>query len=706
MSDLKTLTLGDKTYDSFPDINARKRLDAVEYQTVTTDPAYEHKDLPEEKTVTILTDNTFGNTAYINVGDDLIPRSGFNKEFPRLGITVSKKGRGYHISGTSTSTNIALFFTDENGIYQLEVPESYVGKTIKLLTFADSVIGSTFRLRVDFLDSNKANISKVYIDVAGTSNVGSKSVTIPSGAAYMQWYLYVTAKDITFDNDFQVFAVFEENSQSVVLEGETAELQNITSTNFVTFPYKSTASYIVSLNEYIRLYGGGGTVTYLTPEDFGAAGDGATDDSEAIAMCLNAASEQKKTIVMASTYFIASPILITQSGLDIIANDIVYGGKDAAIKIQGQQNTLKIHSITSGGIGIVFTGDGTKLINYNLIDVNTIQSFSHGVVFYLNKIGIIQNTIRFNYIKCGGIGCYGIAYLDHESKLDSAFVGESNFYGGHISSCEWACYKVGGNAKFYGIHVESDVEGGFYIAAGVRIIQPRFAEGARDGSYPFFKIIDAQGVEIDSSTLLPINEIDISENRDYYENALGGQSPSHEGVFGIIEVPLIMPRQATGDNLPIANVYTNKAYIWGRHLIMTPHMAYRKAITTETLDTRLIAEVKDTLEETMASVQALSQLPTKFVVDTVNTVIYLHASYCAFGFDEYEVEQANEFTCKIYDVHENLIFDGTDKGDGLYKFKVYKDADICINRPNAKGMLTVDFLGHYWEVTKSADTVI
>jgi hypothetical protein len=241
---------------------------------------------------------------------------------------------------------------------------------------------------------------------------------------------------------------------------------------------------------------------------------------------------------------------------------------------------------------------------------------------------------------------------------------------------------------------------GVYIIAGVRIIQPMFAESSRDGSHPFFKFINHGFCKIDSSVPLSINEIDLSENQDYYENASGAQYPAHECKVGIVEIPLMTPRTEVGEDIGTPAIFTNKAYIWGKYLIMTPYISYRKRVITNILDTRLIDKPKGTYQETWAATQALSQLPTRFVIDNVNTEIYLHASYCAFGFNEFEVEQAKGFTCKIYDVHENLIFDGTDKGDGLYKLNVYKDADICKDRAGSKGLLSLDFMGHYWQITK------
>ena len=169
--------------------------------------------------------------------------------------------------------------------------------------------------------------------------------------------------------------------------------------------------------------------------------------------------------------------------------------------------------------------------------------------------------------------------------------------------------------------------------------------------------------------------------------------PVTEYALGTINGRVISSNITDGANVAAASVYSTKTYIWGKYLIFTPFAAYKKVVTTGTLDTRLIGS-----ETSPDEIAALSQLPTKFVVDNINTEIYLHASYCAFGFNEFEVEQANGNTCKVYDVKGTLLFDGTEKGDGLYKFKVYKDATYCAD--NTSGTLRYDFLGHYWNITK------
>lgn len=231
-------------------------------------------------------------------------------------------------------------------------------------------------------------------------------------------------------------------------------------------------------------------------------------------------------------------------------------------------------------------------------------------------------------------------------------------------------------------------------------MQPRWAEAWRDGEYPFLKFAginkDTAYVTIDSGVTIPINEIDLTDNSDIAYNASGNAYPTYESIFSILNFPIGRRSRGVGLDSGGGIVYCTRAYVWGKFLIMQPHMAYRKEVITEVLDTRLIGQ-EGTSEESEKDVNALSQLPTKFVVNTINTNIYLHESYCAFGFNEFEVEQINGFTCKVYDKLNNLIFDGTERGDGLYRLNVYKDATYCTTR---SGTLRRDFLGHYWQITK------
>lgn len=712
MSEIKSLTLGDKKYDSFPDAESRERLSQVEYLPVATEQAQEHNYLPEgEKTVTISGDSSFGDTVYAVGSPDLLPRKTFNRTFPYNGITITKDGLNYHISGTATAAG-STYFGESSSDFNIEIPEEYIGKTFRLIAFSKGTVSNKLTLLLRFYDINNAQLSTVnmygnsatQVFAVLTNSVSSATATalVPENVSYMRLSVETFA-DTEYDLDFQAFVVVDNETQTATLADGTAEISGITATDVISMPYSSTVEVDAPLKSYIDYTANnakGDTATYLTPEAFGAIGDGYTDDIEAITLCIAKAAETKQTVLMAQKYLVSAPVEIIYSGMQIIVNDIVYTGTDCAVLIDGQQNSIKIHSVTSSGIGVRFAASGTKNTIRNDLEINSIISSSHGITFESSPVNLYQNTIRFNYIKAGGDGCYGIAYF----VTGENFITENNFYGGQIANCDWAVYCAQGNSRYYGIQVEEYVKGGFYITGPVTISNPRWAESGRDGEYPFLKFANDEDagvyINIENNTALAINEIDLSENSDVF--AVGGSDLTyavHEHRISVLNFPITCKNFEVGKDTSTPTIYSMRAYVWGKFLIMTPHMAYRKAVTAETLDTRLAGQ-----ETSESEVKALSQLPTKFVVDNINTEIYLHASYCAFGFNEFEVEQANGFTCKIYDVLGNLIFDGTEQGDGLYKFNVYKDATYC--ETNTGGLLRRDFLGHYWQVLKLGATII
>lgn len=699
-----------RVFHSFPDLSARERLLNVEYQPVTTDLAYEHKDLPEgEKTVTVSGDSSWGDTAYVVSGEDLLPRKTFNRSFPWNGITITKEDYTYHVTGTATASGSGVLFSYTKSDLNIPV-EHLIGKTLRIRTFANEVLSTKMSAIIQFYDNNATlvqtsvngtlkNQASCYVSSSTTSD--TVACIVPEGASYMRAQLKVNA-NAEVDCYVQMYVVVDEDTQTVTLDEPTATIANAEVTNIFSFPYQSTTETKAPIAEYINYMTNnakGDTATYLTPEAFGAIGDGYADDINAITACLTMASITKQTVIMAKKYLASAPIDINGNGFNVIINDIVYSGTDTAVKIHGQQNTVKVHSITSSGIGVKFLGDGTKNSLYNDLEINTITALSHGIIFESTSVALYQNTVRFNLISAGGDGCYGIAYFIG----DGTFITENNFYGGHISNCDWAVHSVAGNSRLMNIQVEGNVKGGFYITGNVNISNPRWAESWRDGEYHFLKFACAAGknayINVTSNVSLPISEIDLSDNTDLYANAAGQEYPSNEIQLAVLNFPLIHRSFGIGEPVNTSCTYTYRTYVWGKFLIMTPFMAYRKTVTTETFDTRLIGQ-----ETTETEIRAFSQLPTKFVVDTVNTEIYLHSSYCAFGFNEFEVEQGNGFTCKVYDVLGNLIFDGTEQDDGLYKFNVYKDADKCAS--GSSGSLRRDFTGHYWQVLKLGATVV
>ena len=582
--EIKAMKVADEVCNLM-DVKARERLDKVEYQTVITEEAYKHIDLPEgKKTITVYSNGTLGTSEYVNLGEDLIPReNGFNVNFPRNGVTISKTNNGFHISGISGKSE-TIYLKDTAGNHRIPIDTSLIGKTVKIFSFSEQLLNK-LGCGVFFYDETKALISKCTMYIAQSKTFSSNSIVVPEKTVYVSYGISLPLDTETvYDNDFQFYAAIESDVQTLSLTETAPEFSiDINFSNVITFPYPTSVNFKLPITDYIKYMSGNSEVvaplTYLTPEDFGAIGDGSTDDIDAITTCLKKAKSTKQTVLMAKKYFVSMPIDIDGGNLNVIINDVVYTGTDCAVKISSAYNTVKIHSITSSGVGLGFCASGTVNVVYNMVEVNNITSASHGIGFYTTPKNLHQNTVHFGYIKAGGTDCYGIAYF---VENENNYCTENNFYGGHISNCDWAVYKVGGNSKCYSFHIEGAVKGGFYIENGnIQIFHPRTAEAQADGEFAYYKFVGkTQFVTIYDSTGLPLTEFDLNEADDTFENDSGIKNPLHEGRFCTLNCRIGNPFNP--------NIYCTKAYVWGKLLIMQPYMEYRKSVTTETLDTRTI----------------------------------------------------------------------------------------------------------------------
>lgn len=122
-------------------------------------------------------------------------------------------------------------------------------------------------------------------------------------------------------------------------------------------------------------------VYYLTPEMYGAVGDGVIDDTQAIIDCINACPVHGM-IVMHKTYAISSTIDITKpmtitgaySGYDIEeSTDNVTNAEYRKVNLVSSAGAFLIHSVgvTIRDIGIVVTGSDDAVHFSDLSDVNS-----------------------------------------------------------------------------------------------------------------------------------------------------------------------------------------------------------------------------------------------------------------------------------------------------------------------------------------------
>ena len=277
------------------------RLGAIEYQTVTTDMASEHKDLPDgERIIVVYNDKMLGTTEYLNFGKDLIPRdNGFNVSFPRNGITISKTNNGFHVSGTSGKGE-TIYLKDNAGNHKIPIDSDLIGKTIKVFGCSNQPLNN-LGCGVFFYDEAKALITKGTIYVSKSSTFNSKSIVVPENTVYISYGINLPLDTETvYDNDFQFYAALESDLTTLSLTEEMTDFSlDNDFQNIITFPYLTSVKIKMPITDYIKYMSDNSeavvSLTYLTPEDFGAIGDGSTDDIEAITTCLEQAKITKQT---------------------------------------------------------------------------------------------------------------------------------------------------------------------------------------------------------------------------------------------------------------------------------------------------------------------------------------------------------------------------------------------------------------------------
>lgn len=211
-------------------------------------------------------------------------------------------------------------------------------------------------------------------------------------------------------------------------------------TGAITFPKLATALQIA-----------------VTPEMYGAVGDGVTDDTQAI----QDAFDTGKPVVAVNTYKTSSPVTLSGSnrGINFAAAKIIYSGADAAIEIKAlRDSSIKFGYIEAlSGNGIHFTGrvvaDYSQYVNiyFHSIKANNACILADPDNTWCNEIRIIEGKME--------AGDYG-AYLDSKRTTSNTMV------------TGWRFFEVGFEGVTDGVHIESTTN----WSQGYSLIDCRYAE--------------------------------------------------------------------------------------------------------------------------------------------------------------------------------------------------------------------------------------
>lgn len=431
------------------------------------------------------------------------------------------------------------------------------------------------------------------------------------------------------------------------------------------------------------------TLGYVTPEMFGAVGDGVTDDLAAIQAALVSAQELNLPMRATHSYLVSDSISI-DSKMDVYIHSLKYTGTETAVIMDCQQSRVDIRYLTSGGVGVTIRGETKRAIG-NDLNLGFLDCNSHCILLEAPVKDVTANRITFLQLKAGGDGCKCIL----SDMSGESFVAENTYTGGHCTNADWAFYGPGNNSKFYNFQVETNIKGGFCFVQNMNalICGDRHAESMRDGEYPFIKAFSESipgtsgagssgALTYISSISMKVNEIDVSElspqavnPSGYVSYAMSSQALGH--IFCRID-----GYGVTGENgYTIYQHFADGALIW-RNCLIFQNVPEKYYTVSENLDLRTIGP------DTPA-------LPTIFEIGCTDCEIRLHPTYCFMGIRKFEVIQTAEHRATIYDYFTNsVVFDGTSLGAGTYEVSTYL----------ANNVARIDGEGMAWRVRKIPDS--
>lgn len=443
-------------------------------------------------------------------------------------------------------------------------------------------------------------------------------------------------------------------------------------TNIVTSSSEFTISYINKNNVFAKSLASSLKIdgnNFVQPEDFGAAGDGYQDDATAINSCISYAIANGLVIRGYNSYRTSSPIQIIGDNVDLFINRINYVGSGNAVVYQGMNSMIQIDYIQSKGTGFRVQA-ATANVYYNTFTFNDIDAALDGFVVY-TSYNAYQNKLNFSRIR-GGTS-YSCILFERDPNTSTGYLSEWQINGGLLTRSLWGVKGELNVAILLNVQTEnlgSENNGGaIYSTSGAMpsIVYARTGEIILHNtllkmSGTFKKTINP----ITNPTGVTLQAIDITELTP--DTASEMKSDNARIVTNFMVQKEAMSSVRLTDHL----------VIWGNRF-QFPQTVARSLNVTEDLD--------------MRNQYYNDIIPQRFVSDNVTATIRLHPTYAANCLQSFIVEQKNGGELDIYDYVGNLIFDGSQQGNGKFKVSVYLNGDAA---------LQYDMSNQIWDIEEIA----
>lgn len=178
----------------------------------------------------------------------------------------------------------------------------------------------------------------------------------------------------------------------------------------------------------VALFGGiGGNAVItgtVTPEQYGAVGDGVTDDTSA----LQAAIDNGTYIYLGGSYKFTSLTISNGSKTIVCTGKLVSTSAECAIKIASSHNTLTFDELSSVN-GILLTGDGNYSIHNRITGRLLNYSGEYGVKLHGVTRSVTNNNIDIGMLSAPSYTGYGIWVCSEGAITNENTFGKTELHG-------------------------------------------------------------------------------------------------------------------------------------------------------------------------------------------------------------------------------------------------------------------------------------
>ena len=701
---------------------------------IAEDNSYSHVNVD---TVTLVGNAyAFGNARYADKKDYI---KGYDRTITSGPITIEAHGNIVVLNGTATSANDVSLWTDENadipaGEYTFKI-EPYGGdsltngKKMRLRLWYDGNVSTTWDKEVA-LDAVKDSVK--YSTFTLTNHVWK--IIVITGyntntySGYRMFYsLFPSNVTITDVGE----AVGPNQTKVLVLPDEMAVID--------TMMHKSLVETVVDTKTYIDNHNQEVEFVYFRPEDYGAVGDGSTNDYAALQACINAAqavSDNKAHAIRGyGTYKIATGIVFNCRELDVFINKIIYTGSDAAVTISAsfskfafgsiRANTggsdavgIRCYQAASGGYQNTFycnelrcayvRSTGNTLEFTKAVSVTGDSTMMYNVFHFLYQMSENANIINVSTIGCNENTFYGKdvsapGYLVHFDEgviggirlinycLESALSNGSNGYVRYIH-CRFA--------EMMGLQSSSVTDKGFVYRWEDRVPQGYISDPQGGLLLTAFDVSDAYSWSDALARIKEMYEAGVSSEEIPWVKTLPCLAMGFPRFTEIYPVSNVANANMTGQEHDVRNIPDGKLIVYYNNIAYKP-------------DSEIYQKVASDLTILLSSSNNWNYFtPTVFDIDGAAVTIRLDASYCCLAIDEFDVIQHTGKTAIVIDKLGNTIFDGTNLGAGVFHFKcsfvpceygtVYITMDNSTVKRCPAGLIKSLYTGEneQWRVTK------